>query len=168
MSDALSIAALGVAAVGGGSSVYAVVISRRALALEQSKTEPRIEIVRGHATAHKNIPRIQFLDEPIKPDPLFYELTVNVINSGETTEYVHTLLVETATTGEGCDYSPDEDQELKAHSRWSHVADAAGLPESDDGWVAIVRLANGREYRSSLIELDDVLRAGVTEHNSNL
>jgi hypothetical protein len=148
--EAISIAALVVAAVGGGSSAYAVVISRRALSLEEQRdrerAEPKVSISFGHATA------LRFGDNAGE-DQLYYELILNIINEGQSPEFVKTLWVEPAAGGEGVDYSPESDTELTPRSRWPVPIDAADIPCPDDGFVAICHLASGQEVRSPVEHL---------------
>jgi hypothetical protein len=150
--EAISIAALAVATVGGASSAYAVVISRRVLRLEEqrdrARAESKVSISFGHATA------LGFGDNTAE-DQLFYELTINIINEGQSPEFVKTLWVEPAAGGEGMDYSPESDTELTPRSRWPVPINAADIPCPGDGFVAICHLASGQEVRSpveSLIE----------------
>jgi hypothetical protein len=168
--EGLSIAALAVAALGGASSIYAVVISRRALRWEQDRNETKVTIAFGHATNFKAFARVINLNDPspIPPEPMFYELTVSVVNSGETTEFVKTLWVEKASGGEGVDYSPNVDVELKPHSRWSTAIDAAELPDPEGGVVGIAHLANGTEIRSSVDHLIGSLNDDVERHNRGI
>ena len=155
--EVISVTAL--AAVGGGSSAYAVVISRRALRLEErrdrERAEPKVSISFGHATA------LRFGDNAGE-DQLYYELSINIINEGQSPEFVKTLWVEPAASGEGVDYSPESDTELTPRSRWPVLIDAADIPRPDDGFVAIVHLACGQEVRSlvehlleGILDVDD-------------
>jgi hypothetical protein len=84
-SDVIALAALIVAAISGGGSVCAVVISKRALAWEQERdregNEAKIEIAFGHAMVDLPGPKVINLNN-ITPEPMIYELTVNVLNDG--------------------------------------------------------------------------------------
>jgi hypothetical protein len=150
--ETISIAALAAAMVGGGSSAYAVVISRRALHLEErrdlERAEPRVSISFGHASAFR-------FGDGADEDKLYYALTINIINEGQSPEFVKTLWVEPATGGEGVDYSPKSDVELKPRSRWPVPIDAADIPRADEGFVAIAYLASGQEARSAVEHLID-------------
>jgi hypothetical protein len=161
----VSIAALLVAGVGGGSSAYAVVISRRALRREEERDATKITISFGHVTAFKNFPRILSLDRPIPPDPMFYELAVNVINGGATTEFVKTLWIESGE--DGIDLSPENDIELQPHERWVRTLDVNELPvgAAEHGFVAKVHLANGDEIVGQREVLVNGLRETAETHN---
>jgi hypothetical protein len=169
--DIFSIAALVIAAVSGGSSFYAVVISRRALRWEQQRdqdrSEPKVTIEFAHAA--------ELRDESMRLDiknanqpRLYYQLTINVVNSGETTEFLKTLWVEPTAGGQGVDYSPRADVELKPHSRWPVPISAANIPDPADGFLAIAHLAHGQEVTSPVEHLIDDLTERVEKHNRAL
>jgi hypothetical protein len=147
--DWISAAAVLVAAATGG---YAVVISRRTLAWQQERdreqAEAKVSVSFGHATA------LRFGDER-DDDELYYELTINIVNEGQSPEFLKTLWVEPNAGGCGVDYSPTSDVELRPRSRWPVRIDAADIPQADDGFVAIVHLANGQAVRSSVERLID-------------
>lgn len=98
-SDVIALAALIVAAISGGGSVYAVVISKRALTWEQNRdregNEAKIEITFGHAVVDRPGPKV-ISSNNITPEPMIYELTVNVLNAGAKTEFIKTIWVEGA------------------------------------------------------------------------
>jgi hypothetical protein len=93
VTDATGIAALCVAAISGAASVYAVTISRRALRWEQNRVKPNVDVRFGHVMqlAMKAGPGSKFSSS--------YTARVNVINLGETTEFIHMLRLEDPVTG---------------------------------------------------------------------
>jgi len=101
----------------------------------------------------------------LPPPQLYYQLTINVSNVGQTTEFVKTLWVEPTAGGQGRDYSPPADVEIKPHSRWPVTIDAADIPDPDDGFVAIAHLANGQRVTSPVEHLLDWLTEQVEKNN---
>jgi hypothetical protein len=168
LSEVLSILALAIAAVGGGSAFYAVVISRRAFAWQQQRDRERVQsdvrISFGHASNFSHAPEVIDLSN-IQPRPLFYELTVSVVNYAETTEFIKTLWIESGENG--LDVSPAEDAELRPRSRWAVKIDARSLPDGagDKGFVAIAHLANTEAIVSDTEQLVAGMMDDIEQHN---
>jgi hypothetical protein len=166
------LAALIVAAISGGGSVCAVVISKRALAWEQERdregNEAKIEIAFGHAMVDLPGPKVINLNN-ITPEPMIYELTVNVLNDGARTEFIKSIWVEGAEPGgTGIDLSLDGDVELRPRARFAATVDAATIPNHDSGVVAIVHLASEVEVWSEVEQLSDRLMADIVAHNETV
>lgn len=171
-SDVIALAALIVAAISGGGSVYAVVIGKRALTWEQEReregNEAKIEITFGHAVVDQPGPKVINLNN-ITPEPVIYELTVNVLNAGARTEFVKTIWVEGAEPhGTGVDLPLDGDVELRPRARFAATIDAATIPNRDSGVVAIMYLASEVEVWSVVEHLHDKLMADVVAHNETV
>jgi hypothetical protein len=171
-SDVIALAALIVAAISGGGSVCAVVISKRALAWEQERdregNEAKSEIAFGHAMVDLPGPKVINLNN-ITPEPMIYELTVNVLNDGARTEFIKSIWVEGAEPGgTGIDLSLDGDVELRPRARFAATVDAATIPNHDSGVVAIVHLASEVEVWSEVEQLSDRLMADIVAHNETV
>ncbi len=171
-SDVIAFAALIVSAIGGGCSIYAIVLSKRALTWEQERDRERdkakIEITFGHAMVDLPGPKVINLNN-ITPEPMIYELTVNVLNAGARTEFIKTIWVEGAQPGgTGFDLTLDGDVELRPRARFAATVDAETIPNHDSGVVAIVHLASEVEVWSEVEQLHDALKADVVAHNESV
>jgi hypothetical protein len=107
-------------------------------------------------------------DPDPRPCPIGYELSVVVVNNGETTEYVRDIWVQNATRTEGCDVDKsDTDKTLVPRGR---VAASLRIDDIDldfsKGFIAIVRLASGRLIESKVDHLDKDLLEHIAAHNS--
>jgi hypothetical protein len=171
-SDVIALAALIVAAISGGGSVCAVVISKRALTWEQERdregNEARIEITFGHAMVDRPGPKVINLNN-ITPEPMIYELTVNVLNVGAKTEFIKAIWVEGVEPGgTGVDLPLDGEVELSPRARFAATVEAETIPNHDSGVVAIVHLASEVEVWSEVEQLHDKLMADVVAHNETV
>lgn len=98
--------------------------------------------------------------DPAEPTArLYYLLTVSIINKGDMSEFVKTLWIEDADRTVGLDLTNalSGEAELKPRARIAVPVDAATLPESQGGFVAIVRLTSGPEIISGVEHLIDGL-----------
>lgn len=171
-SDFIALAALIVSSIGGGCSIYAVILSKRALTWEQERDRERdkakIEITFGHAMVAKPGPKVINLNN-ITPEPMIYELTINVLNVGAKTEFIKSIWVEGAEPGgTGFDLPLDEDVELRPRARSAATVDAETIPNRDSGVVAIVHLASEVEVWSEIEQLHDALKADLVAHNESV
>lgn len=169
--DALGIAALTVSAVSAAGVVYSVVVSRQALEWQRRRDAergtPQIRVEFEHASTPMRLGFDVLDDSDPRPMPLFYELTVSVVNVGETTEHVKTLWIEQADREAGTDLSDQlrGDRELKPRSRVTATTELAHIPQWHRGFVGIARLAGGQEIVSPVEHAIDDLVQKVEEHN---
>jgi hypothetical protein len=170
MDAALSIAALVIALVSAAAAVYAVAIGRQGLAWrkrqDMARVTPSVRVDVGHAAQ----PRRELLwtqadMEDERPVPLVYELTVNVVNTGETTERIRRVRIEAADHSEGSDLMIDDDHELQPRARFPCTVLLAEIPKWESGFVAIATLADGEDVSSAVENADDDLLAHIEEHN---
>jgi hypothetical protein len=153
--DAIAIYA---AAVGSGSLGWQVYRE-----INRSRTKIRVEV--EHATRPRQGPFVVWGGDPVdpRPDPIEYELTLVVVNDGETTEFVRDLWIHNPSRGEGFDVGldGDGDAELAPRSRLFQRFALEGLPvDLSEGFYGQARLASGRVLQSSPERLDD----GLLEH----
>ena len=151
MLDPLAIYGAGAATVSLGWQIYR---ERRRL-----KTTVRIELQHGHGFV-EGWPLIGNHPEP----PREYLLTVIVVNDGETTEYVHTIGVETP---DGLGFGTDlDDRELQPRGRVA-VTLRLGNKDSDlsAGFYLCAELGSGRVIRSGLEHLEMGVVEDVAQHN---
>lgn len=163
--------ALGLSTVGTATAVYAAVLGRRgnrnsesALQWQKDRDQPSIRIEFTHAAqTHAGIIN---LNDP-RPLPKYYELTVNVVNHGETVEQLRELVIETADRGERLplELRPATEPKIEPHTRHPVAVDVAKLPKSSSGYVAVARLWRGPEITSSVEQLNPEIVKAVAEHN---
>lgn len=152
MPDALAIYA---AAVGSASLGWQIYREIRRL-----KTDLRVEI------EHAARPRPMYVafgsDSDPRPEPLEYELTLVVVNDGETTEYVRDAAIEDAARTAGYDFGDElADKELRPRNRVFAQVRVQDLEfDPSHGFYGVARLASGREIKSRVERLDN----GVLEH----
>jgi len=149
--EAISLAAVVVAAISAAGSLYAIVVSRK-----QGKTKAKLTV--EHKTGI-----IRDVGIGIEPT-MCYQLGISVSNTGQTTEYVNALSVE-RVNGEPANF-PTDNAELKAHSGWSTTINITGLSDLGDGFVVAARFANGVELRSPVEHLKTELSEKVEQYNA--
>jgi hypothetical protein len=157
--EATSVVALVIAGISGASSVYAVVTSRRALKLQQSQLETKASIRTVHTAEERPGPIIIDMNRPARDPGKYYQVAIDVVNDGETVEYVTRLLADTPDATDLKEYELRQDAELKPHARITVTTSADGLPEKgNSGFVVKALLANGKKIESEVIPLNpDVL-----------
>lgn len=102
-----------------------------------------------------------------RPLPKYYELTVNVVNHGETVEQLRELVLETGDRTErlSLELRPATEPKIEPHTRHPVAVDVATLPESSTGYVAVARLWRGPEIVSSVEQLNPEIVNAVADHN---
>ena len=113
-------------------------------------------------------PKVINLDN-ITPEPMMYQLTVNVLNTGANTEYIKSIWVEgSEPPGDGFDLPLGGDIELQPRQRFAATVDVEAIPNYASGVAAIVHLANGVEVVSEAEPLHASLLADVIAHNETV
>lgn len=169
--DALNVVAIAISGVSAVGVVYSVVISRRALDWQKQRdaerAKPHIRVQFEHAAevVHSYVHNLN--DPDPRPEPLFYELSVSVINDGETTEHLRSLWIESVDGVQGLDLTKDRhaDRELHPRARIAIPVKLSDVPDAERGFVAIARLAGGHEVTSEVDRpLDDIVDH-IEQHN---
>jgi hypothetical protein len=157
--DALAIYAAVVGSVGLGWQIWREV--------RRTRTDIRVEI--EHAAKQRRFFVVVPDDPDPRPEPLEYEVSVVVVNDGETTEYVRGIYLESRARTEGYHFgnAGEGDQVLRPRSR---IADSVRLNELDfdasRGVVGIVELASGRSIESKLEMLNQNTLDHIAEWNA--
>jgi hypothetical protein len=166
--SAADVATLLVALVSAGIALYAAALSRRALAWQQDRDaerqETKVRIEFDHSA--EDVPVMMFVGGRAGPSMLYYQLTMSVVNDGETTEYVTGASLDAPDGSSSRDLSPylKPDRELSPRGRV-----AIDVPSSDlsfkTGFVGVARLASGQELRSAVEHLDAEIEARIADNN---
>lgn len=152
MPDPLALYAAVVATAGVGWQIYR---ERRRL-----KTDLRVEF--EHLATPRAVGVMWSGDTDPRPDPLEYELVLQVINDGETTQHVRELFIEDAAETGGYSFvDGDGDKELVPRGRvLARVRTNRFKFDPAGGFYGHARLASGRVLKSKLTRLD----MGIVEH----
>lgn len=147
-------------------AIYAALVGSGSLGWqvwrERNRLSTKIRVEFEHGTPPRPMFVVYAGDTDRRPEPLEYELTLVVINDGETTEYVRDAWIEdvAGTGGNHFDDLGDEGQ-LPPRARVS-VSLRTHHVETDfsAGFVGVARLASGRLVQSKVEHLD----AHLLEH----
>lgn len=103
------------------------------------------------------------------PRPLDYEVVVNVINDGETTEYVRRVSIEDAQESHGIDLhlrsDPDAELPPRGRTKCSIRLDTAVGAGWAEGFKGIAWLASGRSVESVVEIFDQDIIEHIEVHN---
>lgn len=144
--------ALIISAVAAAASVYAVLVSRRGLVWQQRRDAERrtpslqVNLSQGSGTNDMVIMRLDD-DQPLR---WYYRVSVNVVNAGETTEFLSSIWAQTVDRSSLLGVTErrgGDDLELKPKARASFDFNAERLTGFENGFVVGTRLASGREFR---------------------
>ena len=166
MSNAVSIVALVLAAVSTATAIYAVKTSRAALSLEEAKAETNVTIKLWHAA--QEVHELLTIGDRPEPRKKFYELEIEVVNNGETTEFVTELYLASVGFGHAKRHELQADHELKPHARMPPLKlNIEDFPDVvGGGFVVVVRLARGgKMIESDLDEIREDVKREVEEWN---
>jgi hypothetical protein len=156
--DALAIYA---AAVGTGSIGWQIYRELRRL-----KTDIRVEF--EHASESRQVFVAFGADTDPRPHPLEYELSIVVVNDGETQEFIRDVGLEQAAGGTGHDFGEGRtgDRELPPRGRFVEQIRVGHVDfDFSSGFRATARLASGRVIQSDVTHLDRRLLAHIEEWN---
>jgi hypothetical protein len=141
--------------------------SQAALDWQQDRAETKVKIMVWHA-AEERAGIVVNVDQPDRVWK-FYDLQIEVVNDGETTEFVADIWLATVDLAEVKEHRLESDRELKPHARLVIEPDIESMPEIAAGpFVVAIRLAKGEVIESAEQRLDPKIVAQVEEHNGNV
>jgi hypothetical protein len=152
-------------------AIYAAIVGTAGLGWqiwrEARRLTTDVSVEFEHAAQGSRVLVANLSDPDPRPRPIEYELSVVVVNDGETTEYVRDIWIENPTRTEGCDVSAsDPDKELVPRGRVVASLRIEGLDlDLSMGFIAIVRLASGRVIESKVDHLHQHLLDHIATHN---
>jgi hypothetical protein len=152
-------------------AIYAAIVGTAGLGwqvwreVRRLRTDIRVEF--EHAAKHRQFYVAWAGDPDTRPEPLQYELTVVVVNDGETTEWVREITIENRARTQGYEFDNTEgDEQLEPRSRVFARERVEHMDfDPSDGFVGTARLASGRKIESKLERLNQDILDHIAEHN---
>jgi hypothetical protein len=151
----ISVVALIVSGISATAAVYAVKTTRDAAKIKVSVN-----------VWHKAQPEPQYIHVLDRPAPRakYYQLEIEVVNDGETTEFITAIYLARSDLADAKRKDLETDHELKPHARLPTTVDAATLPEITGGpFIVFVALARGPTIRSAVQSLKGDVQLEVDE-----
>jgi hypothetical protein len=150
-------------------AVYAVVISRQALAhqrqQDQVRVTPTVRVELEHS-ADPGQPLLEWIGDAPRPRALDYRITVNVVNNGQRPEHLKRLRLETEDGSGQYDARPvGRDEVIQPRARHQNIVPLESIPNWQAGFVAIATMAAGEEFSSPVERADAELLAHIASHN---
>jgi len=155
-----NVVAIYAGAVGTGSLGWQIYRERRRLRID-------VGVEFEHSAEPVRAPMVSWGEDP-KRDPIESQLTLIVVNRGETIEWVRSVWIEDAAETAGYDFEDrmGGDKELKPRARVLARVAIDDLPfDPSGGFYGNVRLASGQLVRSQLQHLDEVILEHVADWN---